>query len=610
MQVQMLGQILLEGSLINEEQLQQALDISKRTRARIGDVVISEGMLTYLDLYKAVAKHYQLDFINLLTLEPDKKLLNEDMAESYLQMRAMPYMKHNGITTIVTAEISTAVYGWATAHYGRDIQFAITSPVDIQRTVQKLFHKKLTHKSTLQLFEAHPHASARKKTPTQKRLYIAFVMLVLGAIISLLTQQLTVMCVAFCYSIYGLSMLFKIAIYLGGLWQSRHKISNDYLHINDQDLPVYTVLVPMYKETESIAKLMQAMQNMNYPAAKMDVKLVLENDDTATIEAAKALKPSYQFDIIIVPKSAPRTKPKACNYALRFAKGDFVTVYDADDQPDRNQLRKAVYLFRNAPDNVICLQARLNYYNAHDNWLTRCFSLEYAMLFNVMLHGVSLFKMPVLLGGTSNHIALAKLRALGEWDPYNVTEDADLGARLAAHGYQTWMLDSDTLEEAPNTLHAWLKQRSRWIKGYIQTWVVHMRSPATLLKSYKLHGFLGFQCFVAMASFSYLTAPIMWLVALLWLINPVSFIPEWLFILASANLVLNFLVHIVTATHSAWTYPSRCFALSLCALTYPFYLLLHSIASYISLYQFFVKPYFWDKTKHGEARTFEDISFG
>lgn len=605
--MQMLGQILLERGLVSHEDLQRALAISHKTRSRLGDVLIGEGILGYLPLYKALAQHYKLDFVNLLTLEPDSSLLSEKMAESYLQMRAIPYLRHNGITTIATAEISTDVVSWAKAHYGNHIQFAITSPFDIQRTVQRLYAHKFTHMSTSSLYEEQPISSARKKVSTAKRLYIAFVLTMLFFIIGILTNQLLVLFVSFCYGIYGLSMLFKILIYAGGMWHGKRTPSTAHMEMDDSTLPIYTILVPMYQETESLPNLLQAMERLDYPAAKLDIKLVLEDDDTAMIEAAKALRPRYQFDIVLVPKSQPRTKPKACNYALRFARGEYVTIFDADDRPDPEQLKKAIHTFQNSPPEVICLQARLNYYNTHDNWLTRCFSLEYAMLFNVLLYGMEFFRIPILLGGTSNHISLAKLKELGEWDPYNVTEDADLGTRLATRGYVTHMLDSDTLEEAPISLHAWVRQRSRWVKGYMQTWIVHMRRPGELFTQFRPHGFLGFQCFVAMASFSYLTAPIVWLIALLWLFGNADFFPHWLFIVATGNLLLNFVVHILTAAHTASKYERHRFALFVCALTYPFYLILHSVASYVSLYQFFAKPYFWEKTRHGLARTFEQI---
>jgi cellulose synthase/poly-beta-1,6-N-acetylglucosamine synthase-like glycosyltransferase len=376
--------------------------------------------------------------------------------------------------------------------------------------------------------------------------------------------------------------------------------------INESDalsLPVYTILIPMYKEVESLPNMVAAMQDMDYPQEKLDIKLILEEDDHETISAAIALKLTHNFEIIRVPNSSLRTKPKACNYALRFAKGEYVTVFDADDIPEPMQLKKSIAMFRNSPSNIICLQARLNYYNADTKWLTHSFSLEYSALFNIMLRGLSHLGVPLPLGGTSNHISLAHLRELGEWDAYNVTEDADLGVRLAAQGFKTAMLDSYTMEEAPIMISAWIKQRSRWIKGYMQTWLVHMRNPVALYKKLGFKSFFGFQFFIGFSSFTFLTAPILWLFVLLyWLLPPslsADWLPTWLLWLSLNNLFLNIIMHWVMMLYCVSRKKKPTYQYKIAALFYPFYLTLHSIASYKALYQLIVKPHFWEKTTHG-----------
>lgn len=602
--MQLLGQILLEKGYINEAELECALTLAHKSKSRLGEVLVATGVISYLPLYQAVAEHYKLDFVNLLELEPDVRLLSEKHVGDYLRLRALPYLRHNNIVTIATADLSEELISWAKAQFGDNLQFAITSPFDIRTIVQKYFASVITHQSQYALMEASPELSAQTPaSPRTKKIGMtSLAALALG--IWLFPAWVLIIATALCYALYGLSLFFKVIAYAVGIAASKQ---DDYgAPISDADLPCYTVLVPMYRETESVANIMVAMQRMDYPPAKLDIKLVLEEDDMETITAAKLLKPRYQFEIVIVPPSLPRTKPKACNYALRFARGEYITIYDADDRPAPDQLKKAVHVLRHSPPDVICLQARLNYYNAYDNWLTRWFSLEYAMLFNVMLYGLSRMRIPVLLGGTSNHIALEKLKSLGEWDPFNVTEDADLGARLAARGYRTIMLDSSTLEEAPNTLKSWLNQRARWVKGYMQTWLVHMRTPGKLMKSYKIHGFIGFQCFVALASFAYLTAPIVWTLALIWLLTDIALFPDWLYMVASMNLVANFAVHILSSLHAASLYQSRRAGLMAAAITYPFYLILHTIASYMALFQLWLKPHLWNKTTHGRAKTFDE----
>lgn len=317
-------------------------------------------------------------------------------------------------------------------------------------------------------------------------------------------------------------------------------------------------------------------------------------------------KPRYQFEIIRVPPGKPRTKPKACNYALRFARGEFITIFDADDRPEPAQLKKAVHAFRTQAPDIVCLQARLNYYNAGDNLLTRFFSLEYTILFRVLLGGLERMGIPIPLGGTSNHIALDRLKSLGEWDPYNVTEDADLGTRLAARGFRTAMLDSYTMEEAPNRIWPWLKQRSRWIKGYMQTWLVHMRDPVHLYRTLGWKSFAGFQCFIGLSTFTFLSAPLVWALSILWFSHAgAAYLPAWLGWLSLLNLCLNIFSHWYFTLYCVRHYPNHTRSMAVAALLYPLYLVLHSLASYKALWQLIVNPHFWEKTTHGLARKAE-----
>ena len=600
----MLGETLIRNGLLPREQLERLLAIGRNTRTRLGDILVGEGMISFPDLYQQLAQAHGLPFINLLKTPIDTALLDAVMAEDYVRMRTMPCRMENGRLLLATAEYCDTTLAWARMHYGENIAFAITSPVDIHRIVQKIFATTLSHKSVMGLYESNPDASARRRhTWLWKMLLPLLVLAIAGAIHQEAWPQVIVLFAA-CHILYAITMLFKCLIYGAGL-KPAHAAYDSV--IPDNELPVYTVLIPMYKEIESLPGMLEAMRAIDYPASKLDIKLVFEADDHDTWLAAQALKPRYHFEIIRVPESQPRTKPKACNYALHFARGDYVTVYDADDRPDPKQLKKAASAFRRLPPDVVCLQARLNYYNTNDNWLTRLFSLEYAMLFHVLLHGMSRLGMPVMLGGTSNHIALARLRLLGEWDPFNVTEDADLGTRLAAQGLRTMMLDSDTMEEAPNSILAWLKQRTRWIKGYMQTWLVHMRHPIRLGRGLRPVGFVGFQCFVALSSFSYLTAPFSWAVAAFWLVDSSPIFPLWLYTLSLVNLVANLVIHIATAGHISGLYRKHHGIMALTAMFYPFYLIFHSVASYIALWQLITKPYAWNKTSHGKAKTFAEF---
>ena len=413
----------------------------------------------------------------------------------------------------------------------------------------------------------------------------------------------------FCHIVYTATMLFKYRIFANGAdpaigrdWKKR------LASLDEHTLPIYTILLPMYDEAASLPHLIEHMRALDYPASKLDIKIILEADDRNTMEAVLALNPPYYFDIICVPPNELRTKPRACNYALRFARGEYVTVFDADDEPEYMQLKKSVYAFRHLPKDVVCLQARLNYYNLGETRLTRLFSLEYKILFHYMLYGLERIGIPIPLGGTSNHISLARLKELGEWDPYNVTEDADLGTRIAALGFRTAMLDSFTREEATATSGTWIRQRSRWIKGYMQTWLVHMRHPVILYHMLGWKSFLGFQFFIGLSTFVFLSAPIVWTISICWWIaslNDYSLIafPRWLAVLTWSNLAIHLISHWHFSLSAARLYSKKYVAsITRAAWLYPLYLALHSIASYRALWQLIFKPHFWEKTSHGLAR--------
>lgn len=608
-----LGEILIDQKRLTDEQLQSALAVQKRSGGRLGDVLVGEGMIGYYALYHAVAAHYALPFVNLLEQPIDAALPRDSQLDDYIRLRLLPYNQQDGKTYIAICDHTPEVRHWIEQHYGSQYALAITSPVDIRRVIETHFSAQLVHNSRLALWDKAPEASALVTLHPRQKKIMAALLVFFVAILAAQPVHAALAAIIFCHVMYALTMLFKWLVFYVGTKPAPHMAWYPALaSLDERTLPIYTVLVPMYREASTLPKMLESMYKLDYPFSKLDIKLVLEADDHETFEAALKLRPSYQFDIVRVPPSNPRTKPKACNYALRFARGEFVTVYDADDCPDPLQLKKAVYLFRTLPPNVACLQARLNYYNFNDNWLTRFFSIEYTILFHFMLYGLERLRIPLPLGGTSNHISLEKLKQLGEWDPYNVTEDADLGTRLAARGYSTVMMDSFTLEEAPVSFGAWIRQRSRWIKGYMQTWLVHMRHPVRLYRTLGLRGFIGFQFFIGFPSFAFLTAPLIWLLSLLWVGSALEWhqvpFPAWLAALTGFNLLVNIVTHWYCSLYCARLYRTGRRHIITAGMLYPLYLVLHSIASYKALWQLFVKPHFWEKTTHGLARNFQQLA--
>jgi cellulose synthase/poly-beta-1,6-N-acetylglucosamine synthase-like glycosyltransferase len=367
---------------------------------------------------------------------------------------------------------------------------------------------------------------------------------------------------------------------------------------------VYTVLVPVYKEPEVVGHLIQGLKNIDYPQHKLDVMLLLEEDDTITLEAAKAARPPVNWRFIVVPNRQPRTKPKACNFGLSFARGEYLVIYDAEDIPEPTQLKMAICAFRKSDPNYVCFQAALNYFNGDENFLTRMFTLEYSYWFDYLIPGLDRLRLPIPLGGTSNHFDVAKLRKLGGWDPFNTTEDADLGIRASAERYRVGFINSTTYEEANAEWKNWIRQRSRWVKGYMQTFLVYWRHPVQLIRDIGFKNFLAFNLFIGGTPLTFLSAPPLWALFVVWLMTRTRVIepifPDWVLYLALANLLIGNFLGIYL--NMIAVYLRKNYALMPYALLNPLYWILHSIAAYKALGQLFTKPFFWEKTNHGISR--------
>ncbi len=322
-----------------------------------------------------------------------------------------------------------------------------------------------------------------------------------------------------------------------------------------------------------------------------------------TIDVAQQMTLPDYVRIVVVPHSLPKTKPKACNYGLSLAKGEYLVIYDAEDIPEPLQLKKAYLGFQTLPENIKCLQAKLNYFNPHQNLLTRLFTAEYSLWFDIVLPGLQSINTSIPLGGTSNHFRTADLRDLKGWDPFNVTEDADLGTRLFKLGARTAIIDSVTLEEANSNLKNWIRQRSRWVKGYMQTYLVHMRHPFQFWKKSGRHFFL-FQINVGGKIAFMLINPILWLATISYfainrLVGPTieSLYPTPVLYMAAISLIFgNFMYFyyymIGCAKRDHWSVIKYIFLI-------PFYWFFMSVAAAMALYELIVKPHYWQKTNHG-----------
>lgn len=600
------AKLLVARKLLRLTALAEALQTRAEAGHDLAHILVAQGQVRRIDYYQAVADVYGLRFVDLGVDPVDPALTSIEDRADYAALNLIPWRREGSKVVIATTAVTPRHFEWAAARFGMDgFDFVITSPYDILWQTQRLFRAWDSFFAREGLYSWKPDHSAKLTvTPRQKAVLIG-TGIGLALMLVLEPRPTLVALMAIATSLYLLTFLFKFALtWIGSSRKVDVDIAPEDLEaLRGPDLPIYTVLVPMYREAKVLPLLVGALKGLDYPASKLEVKLVLEEDDAETIEAAKALKLPGSFEIVRVPASQPKTKPKACNYALQFCRGEFVTIYDAEDQPEPDQLKKAVLAFRQGDPRLACVQGRLNYFNRSENWLTRMFTLEYSQWFDFLLPGLDWLQVPIPLGGTSNHFRLAALRQVGAWDPYNVTEDADLGVRLAQEGFTVGVINSTTYEEANGVLPSWIKQRSRWIKGYMQTWLVHMRNPVELWKSVGAKGFFSFQFFIGAPPFTMLLAPILWVItALVWITHTTRI--GWLFpepfgTMALFNLVVGNLFFVYFGVIAALK--RRYFDLVVVGVLFPFYWVLHSIAAYKAFWQLIVSPHYWEKTEHGTS---------
>lgn len=515
-------------------------------------------------------------------------------------------IEHNKVVAIMADPSDELFLDFIRFTYNLEPKVIVASDLDILWLTHKLIGETHVKSAVYELLNNDADSSAIV-TFTTAQLVFMFVIISLAAIGLVVSFKNTSIFINVLLSFFFLvAIIFKLFLALVGsrfeLYQAVTK--EEVKQIKDEDLPIYTILLPVYKEDKLIKKLIWNLQSLDYPREKLDIKLVIEEDDDKTLNAVRNLDFPAIFEVIIVPFHMPKTKPKACNYALHFARGKYLTIYDAEDIPDTDQLKKVVALFDKLPDNYICIQSALNYFNRNENFLTRMFTLEYSYWFDYMLPGLDTLDIPIPLGGTSNHFKLDNLVELGAWDPFNVTEDADLGVRAYAKGYKVAIVNSTTYEEANNEPFNWIRQRSRWIKGYMQTYLVHMRNPVKLWKKLGWKGFLGFSFFIGATPVTFLVYPLLLTIFIVYLVFDLSAIrtlfPDWVLFMSIFNLMVGNILMIYVNMMAV--FKRRFYELILFAIANPVYWLMHSIAAYMGFYELIVKPFYWQKTNHGISK--------
>jgi cellulose synthase/poly-beta-1,6-N-acetylglucosamine synthase-like glycosyltransferase len=592
--------------MIDRKTLDWALARQAETGVRIGRILEAAERVHRLDLHRVLGAQWGLEFIDLLREPIDEALVCCFDPEQLLDEGWIPVGREDDLLVVATCEPPTEAFlERLRKHVGAPETFLLrsTTPLDIERTVAHCFKDHIARRSTSELLFRRPELSAAGGFSRGQKLWILALLVatVAGAV---LDWQFTLsLVVALANAAFLGAVGFKLIACLVGAVagaQGRREVCSQ-AERDDRLLPDYTVLVPVYREANVIGGLMRNLAALDYPSEKLEILVLLEADDEETIAAARAARPPSTVRLVVVPDAQPKTKPKACNVGLFLARGDLLVIFDAEDRPEPLQLRKAVAAFEHAGERTICVQARLRYWNDSTNLLTRMFSLEYGYWFGIMLPGLDRLRLPIPLGGTSNHFRIDALRKLVGWDPHNVTEDADLGLRAAVEGYRVGVIDSDTDEEACAELRPWIRQRTRWIKGYMQTALVHTRSPRRLVAQVGVRDALGFLLLIAGTPLTFLLAPVMWVGTAAWYAFGEPHLPlvdsGVFWTIALINLIIGngimILLNLLGAVRGhGWR--SAPFAL-----LNPFYWVLHSIAAWRALVQLIHKPFYWEKTPHG-----------
>lgn len=598
-----MAQMLTRSGLITDDQLQRAMLEYSRTGDPLGDILVSHEAITEDVLVAALSEMYQMQRVGLAEFTPDMEIarrLPEPLAQTH---QAVPVAATENLVLLAVARpLDAEAAGEVEDALGSPFRQLLANRTELDQLIQHVHSRHYAEVSTRYLMETRPEESAHVVISGGQKAFfviVAIIVVVCGVIWPMPT---IVGVIAACSLLYLVVSFYKFRLTLRALGTHLEQDVTDeeIAALDERHLPIYTILVPLYKEAAIVPRLVRDINALDYPRTRLDVKLLCEEDDQETVEKIRAMELPPHFHLVVVPDSQPKTKPKACNYGLQLATGAYCVIFDAEDRPDPDQLKKAVIAFSRVANNVVCVQAKLNHFNQDQNLLTAWFANEYSMHFELILPAMGASESPIPLGGTSNHFVTSKLRELGAWDPFNVTEDADLGIRLHREGYRTAMIDSTTLEEANSQVPNWIRQRSRWNKGYIQTWLVHMRHPLQLLSATGPRGFLSFNLTMGTA-FVLLLNPIFWGLTTLYVFTRAGFIqqlfPGIVFYVASALLFIGNFIFVYLSV--AGSLQRGEFSLTRTALLSPLYWGLMSWAAWKGFIQLFTNPFYWEKTTHG-----------
>lgn len=536
------------------------------------------------------------DCIDPSALEVDPDLVPRLPAAFLIEEQLLPWMRSGGVVVVLCASPRrSAVHRpRLVAAFGCEVRLARTDPAILDRTLQEVVGRPLARRA-----ETLCPAGASCRSLSRMWCTGGAAVLGLGLLAAGLLWPISVLA-----ALTGLAVLALVASTLlrlaALLTSARPGAPVDEAQVVPARLPVISLFLPLYRETEVAGTLLARLGALDYPRDRLEVLLIVEDDDRLTRKTLEGCLLPPWARIVEVPEGTIRTKPRALNYALQFARGSVIGIYDAEDVPAPDHLLRVAETFARRWPGTACLQGALDYFNHHSNWLARCFTLEYGSWFRVLLPGLERLGVALPLGGTTLFLRREALEAVGGWDAHNVTEDADLGIRLARRGYRTEMIPIATMEEANCRPWPWVRQRTRWLKGYAVTWAVHMRRPARLWRDLGPWRFLGFQVMFAGALFQLALAPLLWTAWLVPLGIPHPLSPILSDKPLQALSVLFFGCHVldvICAGIGAWR--SGKARLAIWAPSLMLYFPLATLAVYRALWELGRSPFLWDKTTHG-----------
>ena len=599
------GRQLVNAGVISQSTLLDALHLQHHLDAPLGKILAADGHVQRPDIMAALATQYDAEYIDLASNLPAMSMAAALPASMCQRFGLVPW-RWLGDTLIVatTRPDNLKTLEQELSGAAPRILPAIADGDQINTQIGRLYGAELAQRAITKL---PAEVSCRSWSPLRSLGVVGATVIVALLAFSVLIVPTWVATVLVGWGLLTLAMvtILKAAAFASQLSRGLSTQSAPYRPVPPERLPRVSVLVPLFREENITQALIARLSKLTYPKALLDVILVLEAKDNVTRDTVARTELPCWMRVIEVPDDKTiTTKPRALNYALDFCDSSIIGVWDAEDAPEQDQIEKVVSRFIQAPANVACLQGILDYYNARQNWLARCFTIEYASWWRMILPGVSRLRLVLPLGGTTLFFRREILEELGGWDAHNVTEDADLGMRLARRGYVTELLPTVTLEEATCHPWPWIKQRSRWLKGFLITYCVHMRRPVALLRDFGWLRFLGFQAMFLATVSQFAALPLLWsfwLPVLGWSHPVVStmgadiILPVTLFFVASEMLNIAIGLLAVSGRQHRHLIPW--------VFTLPFYFPLGALASYKALYELATDPFYWEKTRHGTTKS-------